>query len=519
MKRWLFWLSGVVLLLLPPVLAAQEYLIDDAIGDWTTDAYTQIVSLTGGNWDDGYIDLAVPATHQFYFYGKKVTHLRIFTNGFVTFGFGAPPSDDHPFIMDPIPSTDLPNTFAAPWYDDWDLSWGVGEIWYSFHAAPYAHTCIEWRDIPHYNDQTARYKFSAVFFSDYANASAPAFSKNGILFEYYVVSSGTGVHDRGLFGAVGLESSTGTQGASYSYQTASLANDKDLYFLPFVAAYDTTNFDGAGFVDLMVYRPSQGVWKIKDTAGATQSIYFGGKYDVPLPGDFDNDSAADPCIFRPSQGRWRVQGPGMDVYWGTHGDIPVPADYNGDGKTDIAIFRPSTGMWKIRYTDVGTTDTVYFGKQGDIPVPYDYDGDLKADIAIVRPGAALAWRIQYSSGGSASFNYGIEGDLPVPADWYPPDYCVGIWRPSNGTWRLKDVPESWAIHTWGIDGDVALPGDFNIPTSMGYTDWAIWRPTAGMWRIDIGDGNPYTYYWGKIGDIPRFRRSAAIRASAGAARK
>jgi len=348
------------------------------------------------------------------------------------------------------------------------------------------------------------------------NSYSLPMTANGIVFNYIDVGTGAGAFDYGISGTVGIEDPYGTQGVLYSYNTASLNASKDIYLHPFVAAYDTTEFMGSvSLTDLMIYRPSQGVWKINEPGGSSQNIYFGSKYDVPLPGDFDGDGAADPCIFRPSEGRWRVQGPDLSIYWGTHGDIPVPADYNGDGITDVAIFRPRQGVWRIKHTGTGTTDTIYFGTQGDIPVPYDYDGDLKADIAIVRPGATLLWRIQYSGGGSGSFYYGLEGDAPVPGDWEANSSTIAIWRPSDGSWRIKDHSVT-PIYTWGVAGDIPVPNDHNLG---GWTDWAIWRPSTGMWRIRLntasGPTADYTYYWGKLGDIPRWRYSASIRATAG----
>jgi hypothetical protein len=502
---------GLVLLLCPLTVQSIEYLMNPAIGNYSTSTATQITALTSGGWDDGYYDLPLPAANQFYFYGKKVTDLRIFTNGLVVLGFDAPPTTTGYFTTNqPIPYLYSAQGFIAPWWDDWVVPSG-GELGYTLAS----HLLyIKWTNVERSGNPGSSYTFAVFIFLNFPGSAGFPFSKNDIVFSYYDCESGLPAYDYGAGGTVGIEHYDGTQGAQFSCNTASLDISKDIHFLPFEPAYDTTNFNPGGWTDIMVYRPSQGVWKINDpVAAVTQTIYFGSQYDVPLPGDFDGDGAADPCIFRPSEGRWRVQGPDMSVNFGTHGDIPVPADYNGDGMTDIAIFRPWQGIWRIRYTGTGTQVTVYFGQGGDIPVPYDYDGDLKADIAVVRPGANLLWRIQYSNGGSGSFYYGLEGDIPVPGDWdYNPR--IAIWRPSDGKWRLKDVAASWATFTWGVSGDVALPGDFS---GGGATDWAIWRPAQGMWRIATDTTTNYTYYWGQIGDIPRFRRSGAVRAVGGGA--
>jgi hypothetical protein len=498
---------GLGLLLCPLTVQPVEYLINPDLGGMSGSVETPIIALTAGDWDDGYYDLPLPAANQFYFYGKKVTDLRIFTNGLVVLGFGAPPTTSSYFpsnssIPNPV---DNPHGFIAPWWEDWIIL-GGGGLGYTISSDI---IYIEWTDVGRWPYAGSSYSFAVAICVNFPGWPAAPFTKNDILFMYYDCDSGLPEYDYGAGGTVGIEHYDGTQGAQFSYNTASLAMGRTYHFLPFEPAYDSTNFNPGGRTDIMIYRPSQGVWKINDPlAGVTQTIYFGSQYDVPLPGDFDGDGAADPCIFRPSEGRWRVQGPDMSVNFGTHGDIPVPADYNGDGMTDIAIFRPWQGIWRIRYTGTGTQVTVYFGQGGDIPVPYDYDGDLKADIAIVRPGANLLWRIQYSLGGSGSFYYGLEGDIPVPGDW-DSNPRIAIWRPSDGKWRIKDVAASWATFTWGVSGDVALPGDFD---GGGYTDWAIWRPAQGMWRIATDTTTNYTYYWGQIGDIPRFRRSGAVRA-------
>ena len=135
------------------------------------------------------------------------------------------------------------------------------------------------------------------------------------------------------------------------------------------------DFDGDGFPDVSVFRPSTATWFIQRSLDNTTQIFdFGLNGDIPLDGDFDGDGKNDAAIYRPSVGQWWFQkssdGSTFAATFGISTDTPVPADYDKDGKTDIALFRPSTGEWLVLRSSANfaTFFGFNFGANGDIPI-------------------------------------------------------------------------------------------------------------------------------------------------------
>jgi hypothetical protein len=172
------------------------------------------------------------------------------------------------------------------------------------------------------------------------------------------------------------------------------------------------------------------------------------------------------------------------------------ADFDGDFTNDVAVFRPSAGEWRIRQVHVAPYDphhqnvVVAWGKKGDIPVAADYSRDGVADYAVWRPSNGT-W---YIKNGGPAVQWGKQGDVPVPAD-YNGDGSIDlvVFRPSNGTWYIRNGDRV----QWGTNGDIAAPSDYD---GDGVTDIAVYRPSVGKWYL-LGF-EPSSFVWGHNGDIP-----------------
>ena len=170
------------------------------------------------------------------------------------------------------------------------------------------------------------------------------------------------------------------------------------------AALSATNNDGVSGVDVVAM---------------DDFIYGEPRASQFHAGDFDGDGFADASVFRPSTATFFVLNSGSNTVnissFGANGDVPVNGDFDGDQRADIAIYRPSAGEWWINRSSTGVTVAAQFGQNGDKPVPGDFDKDGKTDIAFWRPANGNYFILRSSNNSFFSFAWGTNGDIPVGA--------------------------------------------------------------------------------------------------------
>ena len=268
--------------------------------------------------------------------------------------------------------------------------------------------------------------------------------------------------------------------------------------------------------DLVVWRPTGGIWYIRDSTNGTISAgYFGQAGDKPVPADWDGDGRFDFGVFRPNKdnklGYWygltNSNNP-QQVNWmqfGLFDDIPVPADYDGDGRADVAVYRPSNGVFYIWQSSNNQFVAITVSPGGaDVPIPADYDGDGKTDAAVYRPSTGT-WLIFQSASQTMRIEaFGQANETPVVGDFDGDGRCdLAVMRTSSNQWIYKASGGNGQTNSISLAmqaGDVAVAGDYD---GDGKTDAAVWRPSSGVWYIQqSASGQLRADQWGTSGDTP-----------------
>ena len=148
------------------------------------------------------------------------------------------------------------------------------------------------------------------------------------------------------------------------------------------------DFDGDGCDTVSTYAPAEGSVVIFNTPedaveSADETTYldlkygFGTEGDLPLVGDFDGDGIDTIGLFRPSNGVFylkntHTEGPvDVEFAFGASGDLPISGDWTDqNGADSVAVYRPTTGTIFFRYENsAGPADeTLELGVVDVLPV-------------------------------------------------------------------------------------------------------------------------------------------------------
>ncbi|MEX2323550.1 MAG: SBBP repeat-containing protein [Acidimicrobiia bacterium] len=219
--------------------------------------------------------------------------------------------------------------------------------------------------------------------------------------------------------------------------------------------------------------PAQGLWYLRNGAGAVTSFYFGNPGDFPIVGDWDCDGDDTPGMYRQSDGfvylrNSNTQGiADIRFFLGNPGGLPIVGDFNADGCDTVSIYRPSEGRFFI-INALGQNDgglgaaefSYYFGNPGDKPFVGDFNGDGTETVGLHRESTGLVYfRNTHTQGvADSQFIFGDPGDRLIAGDWGIVDGVdtPAVFRPSTTTFYFRhtntqgnaDSQFTWGSTTW-----------------------------------------------------------------------
>jgi hypothetical protein len=184
------------------------------------------------------------------------------------------------------------------------------------------------------------------------------------------------------------------------------------------------DYDSDGRIDIAVFRPTDGVWYIRQSSDDQPRYeYWGNTGDRACPGDYDRDGKADLCVVRNENGQltWHIRRSSNGQYFAVNWGLPTdsifpesPVDVDADGANDILVSRDENGR-RVFYALQSSDNSMFFlqwGLSSDAIRIGDFDGDGKTDFGALRDiDGRLVWFVRQSLDGQLRvFYWGLPGD-------------------------------------------------------------------------------------------------------------
>ncbi|SCF36996.1 FG-GAP repeat domain-containing protein [Micromonospora carbonacea] len=145
----------------------------------------------------------------------------------------------------------------------------------------------------------------------------------------------------------------------------------------------------------------------------------------------------------------------------------------------------------------------------DVPVSGDWDNDGVDTVGVFRPSNST-WYLRNTNSGAATsvfkFGHGPSGDIPVVGDWDNDGFdTVGVFRPSNSTFYLTNgttTTDASFIFGHGASGDRPVAGDWD---NDGFDTVGVFRPSNSTWYLTNGTTTTdasFIFGHGASGDRP-----------------